>query len=338
MVNSGLIVNLLIFIVSAIVLSKSGTLIVRSLVKIAISLKLGEFVIGFLLMSLFTSMPELFISITSSIKHDSELALGTAVGSNIADLTLIIGLAVLVGRGIKVSSESIKKNMKIMILIATIPVILMVIGKSLSRIDGIILLAVFALYLISLFKERWFYVNQIDEDQRKHIHSNIKYNLSKNLRISFNNYLVFLLCIGLLFGSAWTLTTSAKQLSIDLGFPEILVGLIIVAIGTSLPELTFQTKSILEKHENMALGNVFGSVVNNSTLVLGIGALINPIQTNLILFFTSALFMLLFAFLFMALITSKHGINWKDAMTLIIIYIFYVIIELGLKTFYNIQP
>jgi cation:H+ antiporter len=138
--------NFLYFAIAVVVMIKSGEWVVKSLSKIASLLKMKEFVIGFILMALSTTMPELFVGITSGINKNASLALGTVLGSNIVNVTLVIGIAAILGRGMKVSLKTVKTDMRYMLAIAAVPVILMLDGQ-LSRLDGIMLLGVFLFYM-----------------------------------------------------------------------------------------------------------------------------------------------------------------------------------------------
>jgi len=130
--------NLLIFLGLCALLILSGYLLVKTLSKIAVFLKLSEFIIAFIIMAFATSIPELFVGISSAISKNPALSLGNVIGSNIVDLTFIIGIAVVLARGITINKE-VRKDSLYMFLIALIPIILMLIGNGLSRIDGVIL-------------------------------------------------------------------------------------------------------------------------------------------------------------------------------------------------------
>jgi len=329
-----IIIDLITFILACLVLVKSAETLVASLSKLAAYFRMTEFVIGFVVMALATSIPELSIGISSAIHQRPELALGNVIGANVIDLTLVIGIATLLKRGIKIETKTVRIDTVYMFLISLLPIILMSDGEisflisllpiilmsdgEISRIDGIILLIVFALYLIRLMyqKERF-------KESEKGIEK----------REFYKNVLMFIVALSWLFISAAFLVTSAHNLAIGFGIPEMIIGLFMIALGTTIPELTFETKAVLSDHKYMALGDCVGSVIANSTLVLGITALIHPITADFLLFITSAFFMLTVAFLFMTFVEAEKHILWQEAIALILLYVLFVIVELSVGSY-----
>ena len=312
-----ILIPLILFLISCLVLVVSGGFLVRLIVKIASYLRLSEFIAAFVIMAFSTSIPELFVGISSAISGNPALALGTVIGSNIADLTLVIGIAALLGRGIKSKNPLIKKNSLFMFLIALVPIALIMFDQTLSRIDGIILASIFIIYMWHLVKERKEVKEQFIENNRKHIALNIFF---------------FILCLGILFLSAHFVVKYATQLAIELLLPVMVIGLFLVAIGTSLPELIFETRAVLAKKGDLAVGDAMGSVVCNSTLVLGVTAMISPITNSFFIFLTSAIFMAIVTFLFMIFIRSKKGLSITKSSILIIFYILFILFEFYFKS------
>ena len=310
-----LIMNVVLFALSCGVLVKSSGLLVKSISKIAHHIGVNEFAIGFIVMALSTSLPELFVGITSAIAGRPELALGTIIGSNILDLTIVIGVVTLLARGVKIKSKIIKKDIVYMLGIVILP-LLLAIDKKITRIDGAVLIAVFLLYMWQLTRQERRFKKKID-------------NVSKKESAFYS--LLTIAGIFILLISSNYVVRFATILSLDLMFPPIFIGLFIVSLGTSLPELLFETKAVIAKHEDLAVGDLLGSVITNSTLVLGIIALIMPISVDLFLFFTSAIFLVLIAFIFMTFAESDKGITWKEGMALILLYVFFVVIESYIK-------
>tara|TARA_Y100000310_G_scaffold344775_1_gene459422 strand:+ start:6593 stop:7549 length:957 start_codon:yes stop_codon:yes gene_type:complete len=312
-----LLINIIILIVSAIVLAISGSILVKSLSKLARFLRVSEYVIAFILMAFATSLPELFVGITSAINKTSELSLGTVIGSNIANITLVMGIVALLGRSIKIKEKSIVKDSVYMFIIALIPLFLMI-DKTLSRLDGAILLVVFIFYIYKLLKRK-------DSVNKNHKHTPIHYT---ELFLNLGKFLGSLL---LLLVSAEFIVRYAQFISIDLNIPTILIGLFLVAIGTSLPELIFETKAILSKHKEMALGNIMGSVVANSTAVLGVTALIHPITTEFSVFIISALFMIVSIAIFITFIISHNTLSWREGIALLMLYLLFIFVEFYIR-------
>ena len=317
-----LAINLLIFLFWCIVLAFSAHVLIKALTKIASFLAFTEFVVCFIIMGVATSLPELSVGIGSALKENTALALGTVIGSNIINLTLVVGVVALLIRGIRVESKTIRSDAIYMFIIAALPLALMLIDLlftekvMISRFDGCILLFVFFLYILKQIQKRKEYIQKFVHD--------VSITDFTDFIISI---ILSLLGLSLLFISTDFVVNYGTLLSAELILPSILIGLFMVSFGTSLPELSLELRMILTGRREMALGNLIGSVVANSTLVLGFTALIYPIRADFLLLITSGFFMLLVAFLFMTFIESERTISWQEGLSLILLYILFVIIE-----------
>jgi len=309
--------NLLFFVIACVVMVVSGTWLVKSLAKIALFLRITEFAAAFIIMAAATSLPELFVGISSALAKNPALALGNIIGANILDLTLILGIITLAGREIKIGSKKIKKDAFYMIFISMLPIILFAIGKGLSRADGIILIGVFALYSWRMLKRGRRFEKKL-EDQVKRLDAIL-------------NVFLFVACLVVLFLSAKFVIRYASALAIDLVLPPIMIGLFLISVGTTLPELTFGTRAALMGHKEMALGDQIGTVIFNSTFILGVTAIICPISAQFSLFLVSAIFMLLAAFLLATFMESGSKLGIKEGIALILLYAFFVIVEFYMK-------
>ncbi len=308
---------LLLFLASCAVLIFAGTLLVRSLSGMASFLRMEEFVVSFVIMAFSTSIPEIMVGIMSALYKNNALALGTVIGSNLADVTLIIGIAILLGRGIRIKKGVLRKDLGWMVCLAILPMALMVIGHEISRTDGAILIGTYAFYLYKL----------ISRQNPSKARMKNKVTRLESMGYTFG----FIASLVLLFKSADYVVFYGSQLASELFMPPLLIGLFFVALGTSLPELAFESRAVQQGHVAMALGDVIGSVVANSTIVLGISALIHPITANYNLFLISAAFMLFSVFLFATLLESGWGLSTREGVSLILLYILFVVVELTLK-------
>lgn len=312
-----LILNILIFLISCIILAKSGQLIVNTLTKLSLFLRLSEFKIGFILMAVSTTLPELFVGINSAINNNTALSLGNVLGANIINLTLVIGIVVLLSNKIETKGKAIQKTTFYMFVISLIPLTFML-NRSISRFEGLILVIIFFVYIINIGREKH-PISCIDKS-------------SNNLLSSFKNFGIFFLGIFLLIVSSRIVVNYGNKLASELFIPPILIGLIFVAIGTTLPELVFGIKSALSKHPKMSLGNLIGAVSVNSTLVLGVTALIKPITTaDFTLFLVSSIVLVFITYFFFMFVRSNRKLSWKEGLMLIFIYILFLITEIILK-------
>jgi cation:H+ antiporter len=301
--------ELLRFLFAGIILVVSSNFLVKSLTKLSRFLKLNEFALSFILMAFATSLPELVGGITSSFEGNSSLSFGLAVGSNIANLSLILGVVILLARRIPVSGILKRKDAVNMSIIAIFILLLSGDGQV-SRADGLILLIIYGFYIVNLFTNGKYHKRN---------------NTDTNIKEILIYFLMFMACLVGLLISAELLVEASTELANILSVPLLLIGFILVAFGTSLPELAFEIRAIGKNHKDLALGDIIGSVVTNSTLVIGISAVISPITLHSMnLLRTSFIFLILVVVIFnLFMYTKKELSRWEGAV-LIGIYLLYI--------------
>ncbi len=309
-------VNLALFAVACLFLLFSASFLVKSLSKVAGFLRLQEFTAGFIIMAIATSLPELFVGIAAALEKNTALILGNVIGSNIIDLTLIAGIGIVLLRGYKIKIKETKKDAWFMVGFALLPILLMVIGEQISRLDGILLIAAFSWYVLRLLKKRKYYSKV--------------YELPVSRKEIILHVLLVVFSLAILFFSAKYVVHFGTALSLDLALPPIIIGLFLIAFATSLPELVFETTALLKGHSEMSLGDLIGSVITNASLVLGISALIYPISGDFFLALTSGFFMVLVALVFATFVESNR-LHWKAGISLILLYVFFVVLEFFIK-------
>jgi len=307
--------EVIFFILSCLFLVLSGSWTIKYITRLAASLRISHFSIGFIIMALATSFPELFVGISSALAKNPSISLGNVIGANILDLTLVIAIPALLGAGIKIKSKTLKRDSIMMLLTALAPLILTAFDKTLSRSDGVILILIFIVYGWHLFTEK------ID----------FKTNIEKKNTDKIINILFFLGSIMILFLSSKFVVKFGSEIANGIGLPAIFVGLLFISLGTTLPELTFNIHSVLKKKPDLAVGNSMGSVICNSLLVLGVTSIIHPIQNGFTIFFTSAIFMILISMLFIFFIKREKGLSITQAIILIILYVLFLMFEFFFK-------
>lgn len=310
-----LIYDLLLFLIFIFILSRSSVLVVRASKKLSGFLRLSEFATGFLFLAIATSLPELFVGIDSAITGNSILGLGNIIGSNIANITLVTGVVILFSGGINVNSRIVRRDSFYVLLVMGL-MVLLIFDKTLSRADGIILLGVFVLYAYKILRERKKFNKKVEPVSGL---------------VMFNHVMLFLLGIGLILISAHFVVKFAVSLATGLGIPALLMGLFLVALGTSVPELVLSLRASLSKSPRLGLGNIIGSNVANSSLILGLMAVINPFSFDSVLFLVSILVMLFSGFLFMLFINTSDRLTKKEGLTLLFIYIGFIFVEFLIK-------
>ena len=320
----GLIILLLIF---TIVLIKSADLVVVSLRRLSHETHTKVFVLSSILLAVATSFPELFVGITSALEESPHLSFGNVLGANIANISLVAGLSAFIIGKVNVHGEFIRKEVGIAAIAGILPLILALDGK-LSRVDGLILIFTYLGYATSFFKTRF---EEIAREHRRggffhrflreFMHVHIEVNHSKE-------WGKFFVGIALLLVSSDLLVRIAKELATTANIPVFLVGLIILSIGTTLPELIFSFRSLEDHEPTMYFGNLLGSIIANSTLILGVTSLIYPIQIIAVekTAIAAAAFIIIFL-IFWFFVRSKLKLERWEAFLLLLIYLTFVVVE-----------
>lgn len=236
-------------------------------VSIAQRLHIPEFVIGLTIVALGTSMPELCISLISALKGTSDLAVGNVVGSNIMNTLLIVGVAAMIAP-MTILRSTVKKDMP-WVMAASVMLIFMCFDKNLSRLDALLLMLAFLGFTYVTLKSarKGKIENPHNEDKKK--------SLSPLLATG----LIILGLACLIFGSN-LFVDAATRVAQSLGVSEAVIGLTIVAGGTSLPELATSVVAARKGQSDIAIGNVIGSNVYNILLILGATGLVCPMKIN----------------------------------------------------------
>ncbi len=284
-------ITYILFALGFVLLITGARILIKGASSIGLRFGLSQLVIGLTIVAMGTSLPELIINIFASIKGNTGLAVGNVIGSNITNTLLIIGVAALiypskVHKGIL--NRDVWWNLFAVIILALLANDL-IFGRtnSISRFDGIILLLFFLYYLyISFFK-------QGKEEKRSKDISQKTISLPVALLMTVGGI------TGLYFGGQW-IVNGVEQMSEDLGISGSTIGLTLVAGATSLPELVTSLIAAIKKDADIAIGNVVGSNIFNIFLVLGVSAVIRPIDyasgmnMQLMIFFAAMLLLILF--------------------------------------------
>ena len=268
------VIYLLLIFVFCLLLVKATDILIVNLKSLVSRTKIGAFAISSLIVGLGTSLPELLVGITSALRGTPDLSLGNVVGANIANLSLIIGGAALVGGAVYVQGEFLRQDVFWAFLAGAAPMILLF-DKQLSRVDGIILLALYGFYQAAVFR-RQKKVLVFKEDEgfiQRLIHRLNHRGTRRELGWIF-------LGLALLLFSADMIVRLAKTVAVILNIPILLVGLILISLGTCLPEFAFGVKAIRQHQPQMVFGNLVGSIVANANLILGLVVLISPLQVQ----------------------------------------------------------
>lgn len=257
--------DFLIFIVSMGALIYGADFIIQESERIALKFKISNFVIGATLVAVGTSLPEMAVSMSASIKGSADIAVANVIGSTIFNISLVLGLVFLIAKKIEPQRDLFAKD-SAWSLFPILIFLLMGIDGQLNMVDGFLFLLLMGAYLIFLIRSNQ--VEEIDEDLA-------------NEEFKWGKTILFLL-IGFVFvivGANFTIE-SAGNIARSFGVSEWIIGLFLVAFGTSLPELMISIKSALKNNSDLAIGNIIGSNVANFTMVLGLASILNPLNVD----------------------------------------------------------
>jgi len=329
---------LFIFIISCIVLFWSGSRLIRGLMKISRYLGWREFVVAFFIMAFAGSAPNLFVGINSALRKIPQLSFGEIVGGNVVDLTLAVALAVLIGgNALPIRSKMVQTSSIFTAAVAVLPLFLILDG-TLGRIDGLILLLAFAIYIFWLFskEERFRKLYKINKKPQEQATSPVSFLKEKKEPRTFRQFKVFLknlrkitVALILLLLASWGVVRSAQFFSESLSISIPVIGILIVGLGNALPETYFAIASARKGQTWMILGNLMGAVIISATLVLGIVALIQPIEIfDFSAFAIARIFLIISAIFFLIVVRTGQKITRKEGVFLLGIYILFVLSEI----------
>ncbi len=262
-------ITFLLLVAGLALLVAGAEFLVKGASRLAAVLQISPLIIGLTIVAYGTSAPEMFVSTMSSFSGQGDIAMGNVVGSNICNVLLILGLSALVAPLI-VTKQIIRSDVPIMIGVSILLLIFCLDGK-LSRVDGLILLIGGLTYTVSL-------IYQSSKQKRTQDEFALEYGFDGQITPSlwFKNIVLIVGGLALLvLGSRW-LVDSAVTIAEALGVNELLIGLTIVAIGTSLPELATSVVASFRGERDIAVGNVLGSNIFNILVVLGVASTISP--------------------------------------------------------------
>ncbi|MEQ8548508.1 MAG: calcium/sodium antiporter [Cyclobacteriaceae bacterium] len=313
----------ILFVIGFVLLIKGADLLVDGASAIAKKYNISELVIGLTIVSFGTSMPELVVNILASADGSSELAIGNILGSNVANVLLILGIAAIIKplpiqKSIYFTEIPISLTAILLVgFLANANLFAEVKGLSLSRIDGAILLSFFGLFMTYIFVV----------SKNKTSNGEADTSQESDIKDYSNGKAILLTIIGsfaLFLGGKWVVE-GAFEIALLFGLSETFIGLTVVAIGTSLPELVTSAIAAKKGQADLAVGNVIGSNIFNVLWILGISAVIRPLpffvvsNTDILMVVLSST-MLIFA----VIIGKKPRIDRWEGAVFVLVYLLYI--------------
>lgn len=299
--------DILMIILGFVLLVVGADMLVKGASNIAKKFHIPEMLIGLTIVAIGTSAPELIITITSTQSSSTDLIIGNAIGSNLCNLLFILGLMAVI-RPAKIDKEAINFHIPMAFLASTV-ILLMglgILGNStqyINQIEGFFLIILFIVYFsYPIIKEFEDIINSYKKEKLERQNSSNKNSKKKKINIPFSLLLIVVGVFLLKYGGDFVVD-SATNIALYFNISERVIGLTVVAIGTALPELVTSIFAVIRKDTDIAVGNLVGSCVLNLFLILGIGAMITPLEftpdfiQNLILLCSMTLVLWLFNFM-----------------------------------------
>lgn len=309
-----------LLVIGFMLLVKGADSFVEGCSSIAKLFKVPSIIIGMTIVAMGTSLPETAVSITAALKGNNALAISNAVGSNIFNLMIVIGVCAIL-TPVAVQARIIKKDIPFSLICAVLLLVLGSMGMMLGHLDGGILLVLFTCFIFYMIKSAQISMNQGFKTEEPEMLLEVQ----ELPLLSVPKSLLFIIVgiVSISLGSNWVVN-GASTIASAMGVSQNLIGLTLVAFGTSLPELVTSITAAKKKDVDMALGNAIGSNVFNILMVLGIAGAISPISfimENIIDIFV------LIAFTVIVWILSYRNkqLNKKDGMIMIALYVIYVV-------------
>ncbi len=306
-----LLIEISIFIAALLVVAKGATLATTYSGRLARSYNLPKHTVGFIIVALIAIMPETLISINAAQAGVPELGLGTLFGSNIADLTLIFALLIILSRrGIRIESK-VLHNVRLYPVFLALPLFLGSDGHY-SRIDGVFLILAGCLFYYLVLRS-----GAADRPSERR---------SRKGRLASFLFLVLATAL-LLVGSHFTVH-AATVLAETLGVTPILIGLLVVSLGTTMPELFYSLKAMKRKDDGLAIGDLLGSVLADATIVIGLLAVLHPFDFPVQIVYVTGAFMVFSAVVLLGFMRSGRHITKQEGYLLLFMWLSYALIEL----------
>jgi len=305
--------NITFVLIGLALLILGGNWLLQSAVGFSLRLQIPKIVIGMTVVSLATSAPELIVSIQSALEGHADIALGNVIGSNIANLGLVLAITILIA-DIQVKESFYKTDWPVMMLASVLLYLFIAFDGVLSRWEGLLLFALLIVVIIYLLRyQTSAVVDEMPEDDKP---------------LPLYQDLLYLVLGGVgLFAGSELLITGAVGMATELQVSERIIGITVVSIGTSIPELAASVIAILKKEKAISLGNLIGSNMFNILAVLGITSMITPISVGDPRLLSHDIFWMLgIALLVFPLVFGpvRMKLTWKEGLLLLTLYTVFI--------------
>lgn len=309
-------------IIGFILLIKGADFLVNGACGIAKKFHIPEIIIGLTIVSIGTSMPELMVSITSALEGYSDMAIGNVVGSNVANLLLILGLAAIL-QPLILKKQTRLIEIPICLAVSVIFFFICNQGQDITRIEGLILIGLFILFIIYTIVMA---IKGKEFDKEETTAQETESSEGKEDSSLKSVIYIILGIVALKFGGDLAVDNAVKVAQ-WFGLSEKIISVTILAVGTSLPELVTTVSAAIKKESDIAIGNIIGSNIFNMLLIIGVSALIKPITYNISYNIDMYIVMIAAFVLFLfAYIPPKNQMSRMNGMVYLVIYVVYMVL------------
>jgi cation:H+ antiporter len=317
-----LVFHVFVFSVSLVVLSKASHVVVDNTVKLARMTRIGELSMGFILLSVVSNLPEIFVGFSAITAGIPEISIGNLLGSNITDLTLTIGLTAVI-MPIMVVKKNFKKLTLILLLSSVVPLAIFGLAEA-GRIVGAGLIAAFVLFSVYSVRKK------ITLDMSMETPGGVLKKILRPFRFYKCDILIAIGILVIIVASRFVVW-STSNIAGTLGISGSVLGATIVSLGTVMPELSVSLSGIRKRHYSLVLGNTIGSCLTKVTLILGIVLLLSPLKFDIGTSSGILAFLILSTAIVMYFTFSGKKIDRMEGIALIIIYVVYLMFAFGLQ-------
>jgi len=307
------LMNVLLIAGGLVLLIAGGNWLLKAAVSFSLKLEIPKIVIGMTVVSFATSAPELIVSLKSALSGHPDISLGNVIGSNIANLGFVLGIVIMVST-IKVEKSFYIQDWPVMMLASLMLWLFMTTGLMIERWEGLVMLSMLIVFLVYLLMfQKTAVVDEMPED---------------DVALPIGKSMMYLIIGGLgLWGGSELLIEGAVNMAYNLGVSKRIIGITIISVGTSIPELAASIIAVAKKEKAISLGNLLGSNVFNILAVLGITSIVSPIPVEdkdllavdipWMIYFALLVFILVFA-------PSRMRLSWREGLILMGSYIIFI--------------
>ena len=303
-----MLTDIFVFSLAFFLVIRGAILATKYATRLAESFRLSSYTVGFIIVAIVSILPETFIAINSALTGNSAFGFGMLLGSNVADLTLVfVGIILLSRRNLRVEYKILESH-AFYPFVLLLPIILGLDGY-LSRPEGLTLIVAGCIFYYIALKRG-------SSDIQTH------HTTHRTKSIAF----LFLSVILLLVGSHFTVL-SATNIATTIGISPVLIAMLVVGLGTTLPEFLFSLKAMKLKDDSLAIGDILGTVLADATIVVGLLALISPFSFPHTIIYVAGVFMVAASFILFSFMRSGRVVTYREAFVLFIFWLTFVFVE-----------